>query len=120
MENLGCSLWQEAPRLLVARDGEWREGATAHLCRSLYLPASFVLCICNVYLEAIFKNLFGRIFKQPTRRWICNLNTGLSRASAQPPSTWAGKEALSKLLPLWSLGLASRFTSHSCLAPTCH
>lgn len=45
IENLGFSLWQEAARLLVARAGEWREGATAHSCCSLYLPASFVLCI---------------------------------------------------------------------------
>lgn len=121
IENLGFSPWQEAPRLLVARAGEWREGATAQLCCSLYLPASFVVCILMVYLEAILKNLFSRIFKQPTRRWICNLNTGLwGGASSQPPSTWTGKEARSKLFPLWSLGLASRFTLYSCLAPTCH
>lgn len=99
IENLGFSPWQEAPRLLVARAREWREGATAHLCCSLYLPASFVVCILMVYLEAIFKNLFGRIFKQPTRRWICNLNNGLSGPPPSPHPPGQGRRPAASCFP---------------------
>lgn len=70
----------------------------------LSVSACQLCAVCfNVYLEAIFKNLFGRIFKQPTRRWICNLNTGLSGPRPSPHPPGQGRRPSASCFPFGAL-----------------